>query len=68
MGSTPTSGTMNITEEKLDKLIIFMREHLRKTLGREPTDMELINSLPVFICDINEGDPCPSDRCPCKKG
>jgi hypothetical protein len=47
-------GTMKMTEEKLDKFVEFIRNHLRKTLGREPTEKELVNSLPVLMCNIDE--------------
>lgn len=36
--------------DPLDKFVEFFREHLTKELGREPTEKELVDKLPVFLC------------------
>jgi len=52
-------GTMKMTEKKLDKLVEMIKIKLTETLGREPTEKELLAKLPVFMCNIDEA---PSKR------
>ena len=39
-----------LSQEKLGKLAKKIRDKLRKELGREPTQKELMKKLPVIIC------------------
>ena len=36
--------------DRLDKLVEMMREQLTQELGREPTEKELVDKLPVIVC------------------
>ena len=35
---------------RLDKLVEMIREQLTQELSREPTEKELVDKLPVFLC------------------
>ena len=41
---------MDELADPLDKFVEIFREHLTKELGREPTEKELVDKLPVFLC------------------
>jgi hypothetical protein len=43
-----------LSQEKLGKLAEMIRERLRKELGREPTQKELLKKLPVIVCTPNK--------------
>jgi hypothetical protein len=39
-----------MTQEQLGKLAKLIRDRLRKDLGREPTQKEVLAKLPCIIC------------------
>lgn len=41
---------MKLSGEKMNKLIEMVTEDLRKKLKREPTEEEIVNQLPLFLC------------------
>jgi len=43
-----------LDEEKLNELVEMIKESLREKLKREPTEEEVAEKLPVFLCDTNE--------------
>ncbi len=45
---------MKLTKEKMNKLIEMVTNDLRKKLEREPTEKEVVDKLPVFLCNNKE--------------
>ncbi len=44
---------MELTDKKLNKLVEMVTKQLRKKLKREPTEKEIVEKLPLFLC-MNE--------------
>ena len=45
---------MKLTKKKMNKLIEIVTKSLRKRLKREPTEKEVVDKLPVFLCNNEE--------------
>jgi len=45
---------MKLSGEKMNKLVEMVTEDLRKKLKREPTEKEIAEKLPIFLCDDKE--------------
>ena len=41
---------MKQTRKQLDKLIEMVTKNLRERLKREPTEKEVVEKLPLFLC------------------
>lgn len=38
-------------KEKLEKLVEMIKDDLRNKLNREPTEKEIVEKLPLFLCN-----------------
>jgi len=45
---------MKLTDDKLNKLIELVKNQLRKKLKREPNEKEIVEKLPLFLCNNKE--------------
>lgn len=45
---------MKLTDKQLDKLIEIVKKSLRERLKREPSEKEVVEKLPLFLCNNKE--------------
>ena len=47
---------MKLTDKKLNKLVEIVTKDLRKKLKRDPTEKEIAEKLPLFLCKHDKED------------